>query len=267
MWGNPGSLARASSKINPMQQTWDASLYAGNGRFVAVLAESLVEALDPAPANASSTWMWRRLPDPANRRIRSNRGRGRQLTADGGRSQGTGSGCPLRQRGITPLRPEIRRRLLECCFALDERSGCRSPGRAPALKPGGRFVAECGGQGNIAAIRVALLAVLTAHGIPAERIENNRFFGAAEYRGRLESHGYLVEEITPDTTSHPRWRPAWALGSKPSATASWNCCPQEGVPAPSSRSSPCSNQLFVTARVIGPLTMCVFVFSKASVEW
>jgi hypothetical protein len=57
-------------------------------------------------------------------------------------------------------------------------------------------VAECGGQGNIAAIRVALLAVLTAHGIPAERIENNRFFGAAEYRARLVSHGYLVEEIT-----------------------------------------------------------------------
>ncbi len=40
-----------------MQQTWDASLYAGNGRFVALLAESLVEALQPqAPANASSTW-------------------------------------------------------------------------------------------------------------------------------------------------------------------------------------------------------------------
>ena len=37
-----------------------------------------------------------------------------------------------------------------------------------ALKPGGRFVAECGGQGNIAAIRVALLAVLTPLGIPAE---------------------------------------------------------------------------------------------------
>jgi SAM-dependent methyltransferase len=48
-----------------------------------------------------------------------------------------------------------------------------------ALKPGGRFVAECGGQGNIAAIRVALLAVLTAHGIPPARIENNRFFGIA----------------------------------------------------------------------------------------
>lgn len=51
-------------------------------------------------------------------------------------------------------------------------------------------------RGNIAAIRVALLAVLTAQGIPAERIENNRFFGAAEYRARLENQGFLVQEIT-----------------------------------------------------------------------
>ena len=32
------------------------------------------------------------------------------------------------------------------------------------LKPGGRFVAEMGGHGNIAAIRVALMAVLARHG-------------------------------------------------------------------------------------------------------
>jgi len=30
-----------------MQQTWDVSQYAGNGRFVALLAESLVETLQP----------------------------------------------------------------------------------------------------------------------------------------------------------------------------------------------------------------------------
>jgi hypothetical protein len=50
--------------------------------------------------------------------------------------------------------------------------------------------------GNIAAIRVALLAVLTAHGIPAARIENNRFFGTEEYRALLENQGFQVEEIT-----------------------------------------------------------------------
>lgn len=33
------------------------------------------------------------------------------------------------------------------------------------LKPGGRFVAEMGGHGNIAAIRVALSAVLARHGL------------------------------------------------------------------------------------------------------
>jgi SAM-dependent methyltransferase len=80
-----------------------------------------------------------------------------------------------------------------------------------ALKPGGRFVAECGGQGNIASIRVALLAVLTAQGIPPERIENNRFFGPAEYRARLEKHGFLAEEITltPRPTALASGMAAW----------------------------------------------------------
>ena len=33
------------------------------------------------------------------------------------------------------------------------------------LRPGGRFVAEMGGHGNVAAIRVALMAVLARHGM------------------------------------------------------------------------------------------------------
>jgi hypothetical protein len=36
-----------------------------------------------------------------------------------------------------------------------------------ALKPGGRFVAEMGGHGNIAAVIVALTAVLARRGIAA----------------------------------------------------------------------------------------------------
>ncbi len=80
-----------------------------------------------------------------------------------------------------------------------------------ALKPGGRFVAECGGQGNIAAIRVALLAVLTARGLPPERIENNRFFSNTEYRALLEKQGFLVEEatLTPRPTPLPSGMADW----------------------------------------------------------
>ena len=62
------------------------------------------------------------------------------------------------------------------------------------LKPGGRFVAEMGGLGNVAAIRVAVAAVLRAHGL--DRSDNaNQFFSAEEYRGLLERAGFSVEEI------------------------------------------------------------------------
>jgi trans-aconitate methyltransferase len=64
-----------------------------------------------------------------------------------------------------------------------------------ALKPGGRFVAEMGGQGNIAAIRVALAAVLRQWGLDAYTLENNFFPGDKEYRARLESAGFAVDQI------------------------------------------------------------------------
>jgi len=66
-----------------------------------------------------------------------------------------------------------------------------------ALKPGGRFVAEMGGHGNIASIQVALAAVLARHGLSREfsAEQMNYFPTAAAYRARLERHGFLVEQI------------------------------------------------------------------------
>jgi hypothetical protein len=65
-----------------------------------------------------------------------------------------------------------------------------------ALKPNGRFVAEMGGHGNIAAIRVALAGVLNQWGLDAYTMENNFFPSDTQYRARLESAGFLVDEIT-----------------------------------------------------------------------
>ena len=64
-----------------------------------------------------------------------------------------------------------------------------------ALKPGGRFVAEMGGHGNIAAIRVALLAVLGRHGLDAETAEHNYFPTPPVYAERLRAQGFVVEQI------------------------------------------------------------------------
>ncbi|HZU90034.1 MAG TPA: methyltransferase domain-containing protein [Stellaceae bacterium] len=64
-----------------------------------------------------------------------------------------------------------------------------------ALKPGGRFVAEMGGHGNIAAILVALSAVLARRGLDAQRLSPWRFPSAAAHRARLERAGFAVTEI------------------------------------------------------------------------
>ncbi|HEV2215857.1 MAG TPA: class I SAM-dependent methyltransferase [Terracidiphilus sp.] len=63
------------------------------------------------------------------------------------------------------------------------------------LRPGGRFVAEMGGQGNIAAIRVALMAVLERHG--AGNLEDGvNYYPTPEvYTRRLAAHGLRVDRI------------------------------------------------------------------------
>jgi len=70
------------------------------------------------------------------------------------------------------------------------------------LRPGGRFVAEMGGHGNIAAIRVALMAVLGRHGFALAEESENYFPTAEAYTRRLERHGFKVEraELIPRPT-------------------------------------------------------------------
>jgi len=65
-----------------------------------------------------------------------------------------------------------------------------------ALKPGGRFVGECGGHGNTATVMAALQAVLAKRGIEAQRFNPWFFPSAAEYRQRLEAHGFVVSTLT-----------------------------------------------------------------------
>ena len=64
-----------------------------------------------------------------------------------------------------------------------------------ALKPGGRFVAEMGGHGNIASVIVALTAVLARRGIDARPLNPFYFPTAEAYRAKLEAAGFRIEEI------------------------------------------------------------------------
>lgn len=64
-----------------------------------------------------------------------------------------------------------------------------------ALAPGGRLVIEFGGHGCVAAVRESLGAALGRRGIDAESCNPWYFPTAAEYRARLERHGFAVDSI------------------------------------------------------------------------
>ncbi|WP_373528617.1 trans-aconitate 2-methyltransferase [Nostoc sp.] len=61
-----------------------------------------------------------------------------------------------------------------------------------SLKPGGRFVAEFGGKGNVQAIATALESALEAIHIPAQALNPWYFPSIGEYASRLEQQGFDV---------------------------------------------------------------------------
>jgi SAM-dependent methyltransferase len=93
------------------------------------------------------------------------------------------------------------------------------------LREGGRFVAEFGGHGNVAAIRVALAAALNHHHVDAEALDPWYYPTAEEYGALLESHGLRVHRAelfarpTPLPTGIEGWLHTFAqpfLGAVPS---------------------------------------------------
>ncbi len=86
-------------------------------------------------------------------------------------------------------------------------------GVARALKPGGRFAAEFGGHGNVAAIVTAMRAVARARG-GDEAIAGPWFYPTpAEYSAMLESAGFDVVriELVPRPTPLPSGIKGWLL--------------------------------------------------------
>lgn len=79
------------------------------------------------------------------------------------------------------------------------------------LKPGGRFVAEMGGHGNIAAIRLALAVVLERNGFAGREDGVNYYPTPEAYTRRLERHSFAVERIAliPRPTPLPAGMDDW----------------------------------------------------------
>lgn len=67
-------------------------------------------------------------------------------------------------------------------------------GAKRVLRPGGRFVGEFGGHGNMAAVRVAMHAALWRRGLDPLEVDPWYFPTAEEYRGLLEAVRVLLQQ-------------------------------------------------------------------------
>lgn len=76
-------------------------------------------------------------------------------------------------------------------------------GVARALKPGGRFVGEFGGHGNVAAIVTGLRAIAARYGIDEQLAHPWVFPTAEEHAARLQAGGFEVRRIVLEPRPTP----------------------------------------------------------------
>jgi trans-aconitate methyltransferase len=195
-------------------QQWNSRRYSQNARFVSNLGEPVVELLNPQPGE--------RILDLAC-------GDGaltEKIIARGAEVVGVDGSADMvaaaQKRGVDA-------RVVDA-YQLDftsEFDGVfsnaalhwmkRDPdaviqGVRRALKPGGRFVAEMGGHGNVAAINVALCATLENHGVKDPAAILPWYYPSPEeYRERLKSAGFETEyiELIPRPTPLPTGMRGW----------------------------------------------------------
>ena len=193
-----------------MAQTWNAADYAATARFVADLGQPVLDLLAPRPGE--------RIRD-----VGCGDGALTEKLVEAGATVVGADPAPdfvaaAVARGLDARRLDAQAlpfdREFDAVFtnaALhwipDLDAALRGIHRA--LKAGGRFVGECGGHGNVAAISTALRAVGRQHGVDVHMPWH--YPTAADFTRRLAAAGFTPAsvEVIPRPTPLPSGMAAW----------------------------------------------------------
>src|SRR5215831_9165490 len=177
-------------------QTWDPATYARNARFVSDLGSPVVDLL---------------APRPGERILDLGCGDGvltKKLADLGCEVVGVDSSVPqieaARKLGLNafaisgedlPYKEEFDAVFSNAVLHWIRHADVMLAGVHRSLKPGGRFVAECGGHGCVHKIRTALVQALERRGLDGESRVPWYFPTPEDYATRLESAGFRVKSI------------------------------------------------------------------------
>jgi trans-aconitate methyltransferase len=177
-------------------QTWDPASYARNARFVSDLGSPLLELL---------------APKPGERILDLGCGDGvltKKLVDMGCEVVAVDSSVPqveaARKLGLNahvisgedlPYNEEFDAVFSNAVLHWIKRADAMIAGVCRSLKPGGRFVAECGGYGCVHKIRTALVQALERRGFDGEARVPWYFPTPGDYATRLERAGFRVDSI------------------------------------------------------------------------
>jgi SAM-dependent methyltransferase len=189
---------------NDAVQRWSPEGYARNAHFVPALGSTVLELLDPQPGEAildlgcGDGTLTAKLAE-----------RGAKVIGVDASPEFVAAACA---RGLDARLGDAQRLALEgpfdAVFSNAAMHWMRNhdavlAGAHRVLRPGGRFVAELGGHGNVASIVVALGAVLARRGLDARERSPWTFPTVDAFRARLDAAGFEIASIG----LHPRPTP------------------------------------------------------------
>ncbi len=197
-----------------LQQTWNSASYDENARFVSDLGDEILGWLDPKPGE--------RILD-----LGCGDGALTQKISEAGASVIGVDTSPEFLEAARNRALDVRymdgqqltfRSEFDAVFSNAALHWMTAPERVlagvkAALKPGGRFIAEFGGHGNVAAIITALRSAALAFGGEASLAHPWFFPTPSEYRGLLERVGFVCERIQlkPRPTPLPTRIEGWLM--------------------------------------------------------